>query len=67
MKIKDEIYVNGCEYIEDTDYKKHLSETNILYMTRIQKERFPDINEYNEVKEVIAYKLMIYKMLMKIL
>ena len=41
----------GVTYTEDTDYKKHLNKTNILYMTRIQKERFLDINEYNKVKE----------------
>ena len=57
MKIKDEIFANGCDYIEDFDYKKHLGKTNVLYMTRIQKERFLDINEYNKVKESFCLRL----------
>ena len=57
MKIKDEIFANGCDYIEDFDYKKHLDKTNVLYMTRIQKERFLDINEYNKVKESFCLQL----------
>lgn len=33
-----------------TDLDKAISATDVLYLTRIQKERFPDPNEYEKVK-----------------
>jgi len=33
-------------------FDKKLSKFDILYMTRIQKERFPDIEEYNKIKDI---------------
>jgi len=39
-----------CERIEE-----HLNDCDILYMTRVQQERFSDMDEYNKVKDF--YKL----------
>jgi aspartate carbamoyltransferase catalytic subunit len=44
-EIKDMIKVE-----EENDLKKILPELDIIYMTRIQKERFPDLSEYEMVK-----------------
>lgn len=40
----------GLEVIETEDMFKAVSESNLLYMTRIQKERFGDLSEYERVK-----------------
>jgi aspartate carbamoyltransferase catalytic subunit len=44
-EIKDKIEVE-----EESDLKEILPELDIIYMTRIQKERFPDLSEYEMVK-----------------
>ncbi len=40
----------GIEVIETEDMWKAASESNLLYMTRIQKERFADLSEYEKVR-----------------
>ncbi len=45
--ILDEI--SGKAKVEETD-KLNLAGLDIVYMTRIQKERFPDLEEYEKVK-----------------
>lgn len=40
----------GVSYVEDTDLEKHLPSLDILYMTRIQRERFDDADEYERLK-----------------
>ena len=42
----------GIEYIETTSIEKHLNDCDILYMTRVQQERFTDPMEYERVKDV---------------
>jgi len=42
----------GIEYIEDTDLAKYIPEMDILYMTRIQQERFDDQQEYEALKGI---------------
>ena len=42
---------NNMEYIETTNLEDSLSELDVLYMTRIQQERFSDIDEYNRLKD----------------
>lgn len=49
-EIKDKIPVN-----EETDIAKVISDLDVLYVTRIQKERFPDPAEYIKVKG--SYKI----------
>ena len=37
-------------FTESTDVSEHIDELDVLYVTRIQKERFPDEEEYLKVK-----------------
>ncbi|MFH1054554.1 MAG: aspartate carbamoyltransferase [Candidatus Altiarchaeota archaeon] len=37
-------------YVEEADLMKVVGELDVIYMTRIQKERFPDPVEYNKLK-----------------
>lgn len=41
----------GMEYIETTSLEEYMSELDVLYMTRVQQERFADIDEYNRLKD----------------
>jgi len=43
-EIKDKI-----EVVDDTDLDEAIAELDVLYVTRIQKERFPDLGEYQKV------------------
>ncbi len=42
----------GAEVLQTTDLMEALPDTDVLYCTRIQKERFADEAEYLEVKDV---------------
>ena len=43
----------GIEYEETTDFSEEIiNQTDILYMTRVQRERFSDLMEYERVKNV---------------
>jgi aspartate carbamoyltransferase catalytic subunit len=43
----------GIPYTEHTDFTEDIiNRTDILYMTRVQRERFTDIEEYDRVKNV---------------
>jgi aspartate carbamoyltransferase catalytic subunit len=46
---------HGLKYYELTDFKESISEADILYVTRVQKERFSDPIEYEKTKN--AYVL----------
>jgi len=48
--IKDKISI-----VEDTNLEKIIPKIDVLYVTRIQKERFPDLAEYAKVKG--AYRI----------
>ena len=48
--IVDEMKKAGVEVIEVEHVKDAIEDTDVVYMTRIQKERFPDIREYDRVK-----------------
>ncbi len=41
----------GVNVVETSNLEEILGELDVLYVTRIQKERFPDIKEYEKVKE----------------
>ena len=53
LKMPEEIKLDlkeaGAEIFESTDIKDVIKEVNVLYVTRIQKERFPDPAEYSKV------------------
>lgn len=46
---------NGCTFTDDADLADALQNNDIVYMTRVQRERFPDLLEYEKVKD--AYYL----------
>ncbi len=50
--IKEYITKNGCKYTEVTCLESAISDLDVLYMTRIQKERFTSLKEYEEQKDV---------------
>ena len=44
---------NGIKYYEHTEFSKEvIAESDIIYMTRVQRERFTDIMEYERVKDL---------------
>ncbi len=44
---------HGIKYVEHTDFNEDvIADADILYMTRVQKERFSDLMEYERVKNV---------------
>ncbi len=45
-----ELKAKGVTQTETDDVKKVLGETDILYVTRVQKERFTDLKEYEQCK-----------------
>ena len=48
---------HGIKYVEHTDFNEDIiAEAYILYMTRVQKERFSDLMEYERVKNVYILK-----------
>ena len=48
---------HGIKYVEHTEFNEDvISEADILYMTRVQKERFSDLMEYEKVKNVYILK-----------
>jgi len=49
---KDHLSDLSVKYTETTDLQKALKVSDVVYMTRIQKERFPDVVEYEKVKGV---------------
>lgn len=50
--ILDDLDKEGIEYTMLSDYREIMGEVDVLYMTRIQRERFPDDEEYEKVKNV---------------
>ena len=46
----------GLKYYEHTDFTEYISEADIVYMTRVQKERFSDPIEYEKVKNVYVLR-----------
>jgi len=60
LKMPEEykIYLNnaGLKYYEHTDFTDIISKADIIYMTRVQKERFSDPIEYEKVKNVYVLR-----------
>lgn len=49
--IKDILTANGCKYTEEFSLDKAISDLDVLYMTRIQRERFASEEEYFQQKD----------------
>jgi aspartate carbamoyltransferase catalytic subunit len=60
LKMPDEfkLYLEnlGLRYFEHSDFTDIISRADIIYMTRVQKERFSDPIEYEKVKNVYVLK-----------
>ncbi len=52
---KDFLQQRQVKYKEITDYRKILNILDVLYMTRIQKERFADLEEYEKIKGIYIF------------
>ena len=51
----DELFQKKIKYFKTSDLNRFSKEIDVLYVTRIQKERFPDPVEYEKFKDV--YKI----------
>ncbi len=51
-KYLEGLSASGIPYVETDKIEEHLSDCDILYMTRVQQERFSDKDEYDKVKDV---------------
>ncbi len=56
-EVIDECRELGVEPTQTSNLEKAIKDADVLYVTRIQKERFPDAEEYNKV--VDSYKINI--------
>ena len=60
LKMPDEYKVfcdkNNISYSEVNELTDNFNDSDILYMTRVQKERFQDLMEYERVKNVYTLK-----------
>ncbi|MBR3133804.1 MAG: aspartate carbamoyltransferase [Clostridia bacterium] len=53
---KDILEKNNIEYIETADIEEYMDKLDIIYMTRVQRERFDSEDEYNKVKDCYVLK-----------
>ncbi len=61
---------NGMEYVEMTSLEEAIPELDVLYMTRIQRERFDSFDEYERLKDsyiLTAEKMKLAKETMRVL
>ncbi|MBS1416238.1 MAG: aspartate carbamoyltransferase [Clostridia bacterium] len=49
--MKKAIEQKGAETVETTSLSEYMPSLDVLYMTRIQRERFPDADEYERLKD----------------
>lgn len=60
LKMPDEykmfLYENGIEFHETRDIMEKMDQADIIYMTRVQRERFSDPMEYERVKNAYILK-----------
>ena len=58
----DHLFTGGCEYVETENLESAIPSLDILYMTRIQAERFESREEYERLKD--SYELTKAKLAM---
>ena len=58
MPVEYKLYLDklGLKYYEHSDFTDIINEADIIYMTRVQKERFSDPIEYDTPKSNIAQR-----------
>ncbi len=49
---RDVLVKHGMEYVETTDLENSMADLDVLYMTRVQRERFDDLEQYERLKDV---------------
>ena len=49
--LRKELDEAGVPYVETTSLEEVLPELDVLYMTRVQQERFADVEQYNRLKD----------------
>ncbi len=52
---------NSVEFTETTDFMEQINECDIIYMTRVQRERFSDLMEYERVKNTYILRSQMLK------
>ena len=58
----DHLFAGGCEYVETENLESAIPSLDILYMTRIQAERFESREQYERLKD--SYELTASKLIM---
>ena len=61
---------NGMEYVETTSFEDAIPELDVLYMTRIQRERFDRFDDYERLKDsyiLTEEKMQLAKPTMRVL
>ncbi|HRS24900.1 MAG TPA: aspartate carbamoyltransferase, partial [Paludibacteraceae bacterium] len=60
LKLNEEYRIfclrNNIPFEETTELNENINDADILYMTRVQRERFQDLMEYERVKNVYTLK-----------
>lgn len=56
VEYKMHLYERGISYYETSDIMERIKQADIIYMTRIQRERFSDAMEYERVKNSYILK-----------
>lgn len=51
-KYLEELDAKGIRYTQTESLEEHLNDCDILYMTRVQQERFPSKEDYDRVKDI---------------
>ena len=54
--IKNYLLDNKINFIESNNLEENMSDFDVLYMTRVQKERFENIREYESAKIILSQK-----------
>jgi carbamoyl-phosphate synthase/aspartate carbamoyltransferase/dihydroorotase/carbamoyl-phosphate synthase/aspartate carbamoyltransferase len=52
LTIMNQVRETGIEVSETHDVADIIADTDVLYVTRVQKERFSDLGEYEQVKDM---------------
>lgn len=55
-KFIQELKNNGVQFEELRSLEEKLGELDVLYMTRVQKERFSNVKDYEKVKDLFIFK-----------
>jgi aspartate carbamoyltransferase catalytic subunit len=55
LKLGSEYMYKGIEYAEMTKLEDSIRDADVIYSSRVQKERFEDLNEYNSLKDYFVF------------